>query len=184
MEKKHSLSPQFGLYWNWCLNAVRAGVKRVHCDPHVDAKNLALGICIVFVYGWFNHQEKAWLVIWEAGICVELPPGVFLLYPSSLFFHFNVDLKDVEIVATANGEVPTRENSYALSDPIPRRPEVSEEDWAEGNGRGSVVWFNQASMFQTSETGFETLKKAHKAKHSGQADSKRWLGEDGAFSRM
>ncbi|KAF9016483.1 hypothetical protein BDZ89DRAFT_1141424 [Hymenopellis radicata] len=114
------------MYWNWCLNSV-------------DTKNLALGICIVFVYGWFNHREMVWLVIWEAGICVELPPGVFLLYPSSLFFHFNVDLKDIEI-------------------PIPRRPEVSEEDWAEGNGRGSVVWFNQqASMFQMSETGFETL---------------------------
>ncbi|KAF9002856.1 hypothetical protein BDZ89DRAFT_903411, partial [Hymenopellis radicata] len=63
----------------------------VYCDPHVDAKNLALGICIVFVYGFFNHREKAWLVIWEAGVCIELPPGVFLLYPSALFIHFNVD---------------------------------------------------------------------------------------------
>ncbi len=89
----YGLTPDYGLFWNWCLNAPRPGVKRVHCDPHVDAKNLALGICIVFVYGFFNHREKAWLVIWEAGVCIELPPGVFLLYPSSLFIHFNVDLQ-------------------------------------------------------------------------------------------
>lgn len=103
---KYGITTPFGLFFNWCLNAPRPGVKRVHCDPHVDFKNIALGICIVFVYGWsrrppvtpsdrstgvFNFREKAWLVIWEAGICLELPPGVFLLYPSSLFFHFNVD---------------------------------------------------------------------------------------------
>lgn len=42
--------------------------------------------------GHFNHHEKCWLVIWEAGIAIEIPPGVFVFYPSSLFLHFNIDL--------------------------------------------------------------------------------------------
>ncbi|THU76536.1 hypothetical protein K435DRAFT_605160, partial [Dendrothele bispora CBS 962.96] len=64
----------------------------VFCKPHIDAKNVALGLCMIFVYGHFDHSQKCWLVIWEAGIALELPPGVFLLYPSSLFIHFNIDL--------------------------------------------------------------------------------------------
>ncbi|KAF9026649.1 hypothetical protein BDZ89DRAFT_1134689 [Hymenopellis radicata] len=180
MRTHHKIEPMFGLFWNWCLNAPLAGVKRVFCDPHVDFKNLALGVCIVFVYGVFNHREKAWLVIWEAGVCLELPPGVFLIYPSSLFYHFNVD-----IVTTPDGTCPTPENSKPLAGPTLTRPEnVSEEDWEAGNGRGSVVWFNQASMFQTSETGFKTLTVARKAGHSGNANIEELLGEEGALPRV
>lgn len=40
----------------------------------------------------FDHTRFSWLVIWEAGVIIELPPWVALLYPSSLFFHFNVDV--------------------------------------------------------------------------------------------
>ncbi|KAF9045653.1 hypothetical protein BDZ89DRAFT_1127585 [Hymenopellis radicata] len=177
MRTKYNIPAQFGLFFNWCLNAPRPSVKRVHCDPHVDFKNIALGICVIFVYGVFNFREKAWLVIWEAGICLELPPGVFLLYPSALFFHFNVDR--IQIVTTANGERPTRENSSPLCPP----EDVSEEDWEAGNGRGSVVWFNQASMFQTSETGHETLEIARRKGHSGNADGDKFLGEDGVFPK-
>lgn len=158
MQAKHGISPDFGTFWNWGLNAPRPG--GVDCLPRVDAKNLALGIYIVFVYGVFNHLEKAWLVIWEAGVCLQLPPGVFVLYPSSIFFSFNIDLSSkVQIVTTPNGEFPTPENSTPLpqSSPLSRPDEVSQEDWDAGNGRGSVVWFNQASMFQTSETGLDTL---------------------------
>ncbi len=42
--------------------------------------------------GTFAYKEKAWLVLWEAGLIIELPPGVLLFYPSSLFVHFNVDI--------------------------------------------------------------------------------------------
>ncbi|TFK80456.1 hypothetical protein K466DRAFT_456594, partial [Polyporus arcularius HHB13444] len=60
--------------------------------PHVDGKNLALMMCVVFVWGHFNHKEKAWLVLWEANVIIELPPGIFLFYPSALFTHFNCDI--------------------------------------------------------------------------------------------
>jgi hypothetical protein len=43
----------YGYFFNFCLNAARPGVglKRVHCRPHVDWKNLAIGICVIFIYG-------------------------------------------------------------------------------------------------------------------------------------
>ena len=110
MKKEHGIEAEFGLFFNFCLNAVRRGVRRVFCRPHVDWKNVAFGVCMVFVYGepfaavhgviqhqadrigHFDHREKCWLVLWEAGVALELPPGVFLFYPSSLFLHFNVDI--------------------------------------------------------------------------------------------
>lgn len=98
----------YGYFYNFCVN--HPGSKpRVHCGPHVDWKNLAVGICVLFVYGVsislypcsfslirtignFNSSERCWLVIWEAGVVLEMPPGVFLMYPSSLFVHFNIDI--------------------------------------------------------------------------------------------
>lgn len=40
----------------------------------------------------FNSSERAWLVLWEAKVIIQLAPGVLMLYPSSLFTHFNVDI--------------------------------------------------------------------------------------------
>ena len=45
--------------------------------------------------GKFDHKEKAWLVLWEAKLIIEIPPGALILYPSSLFLHFNVDISGV-----------------------------------------------------------------------------------------
>ena len=89
------------------------------------------------------------------------------MYPSSLFFHFNIDLKGefsrldtpqrpilflgldigkhLVMAELEEGEIPTPENTTPLDD---------------GRGRGSVVWFNQATMFQTSELGVPTIKEA------------------------
>lgn len=51
MYKEYGIRPLFASFWNFCLNGVRPGVPRVYCGPHVDFKNIALGICILFVYG-------------------------------------------------------------------------------------------------------------------------------------
>jgi len=37
-------------------------------------------------------------------------------------------------------------------------------------GRGSLVYFNQATMYQTSETGYTTVGEAVRAGESGKAD--------------
>jgi hypothetical protein len=106
---KYNLEPEYGLFWNFCLNSPRPdkNIFRIHCCPHVDAKNLALGLCVLYVYGvlWFscpiktlkhylghfNDKEKSWLVIWEAGLIIQIPAGVLVFYPSSIFYHCNVD---------------------------------------------------------------------------------------------
>ncbi|OSD06260.1 hypothetical protein PYCCODRAFT_1422577 [Trametes coccinea BRFM310] len=87
------IQPLYGLFFNYCLNFPRPGVPRVHCRPHVDSKNIALGVCLIYIHGSFNHKETAWLVVWEAKIIIQIPPGVFVAYPSSLFYHFNYDCK-------------------------------------------------------------------------------------------
>ncbi|KAJ8094071.1 hypothetical protein PM082_009962 [Marasmius tenuissimus] len=105
MERKFGIKPLYGgLFFNFCLNGERVNgpnpVPRVFCEPHIDFKNLALAVCMIFVYGHFDHREKCWIVIWEAGIALELPMGVFVLYPSSLFLHFNVDIDNLNFLVT------------------------------------------------------------------------------------
>ncbi|KAF9503346.1 hypothetical protein BS47DRAFT_1369598 [Hydnum rufescens UP504] len=43
--------------------------------PHRDRKNVAIGICTVFIFGFFDDTEQAWLVNLEANIVVQLPTG-------------------------------------------------------------------------------------------------------------
>jgi hypothetical protein len=53
MKSKYGLESAYGLFWNFCLNSPRPDkhIFRIHCHPHVDAKNLALGLCVLYVYG-------------------------------------------------------------------------------------------------------------------------------------
>ncbi|KAJ7605082.1 hypothetical protein DFH06DRAFT_1348935 [Mycena polygramma] len=148
----YGISPQFGLFWNFCLNAALEGQDRIHCDPHADRKNRIGG------GEKFNHFQRTWLVIWEAGVAIQLPPWVLALYPSALFYHFNIDIDELEFVYTeGNVDWPTRNNS---------RPVVAGDEW----GRGSMVFFNQSTMTQTAFTGYPTVGAAKMAGHSGITD--------------
>jgi hypothetical protein len=60
-------------------------------------------------------------------------------------------------VTTEDGAYPTLQNS------MPLQPGDEE-------GRGSLVFFNEASMHQSAETGYSTLKDARKNGHSGNTD--------------
>ncbi|PIL26012.1 hypothetical protein GSI_11766 [Ganoderma sinense ZZ0214-1] len=113
----HIAQPQYGLWYNFCINGPRGEVKGVSTQPHADAKNLAIMMCVVFVYGKFNSKEKAWLVLWEAELIIEVPVGVLIYYPSALFTHFNVDMTDLKIVTTHDGAVPTQKTASALHGP-------------------------------------------------------------------
>ena len=46
-------NPPYGLWYNYCINGPRGDVTGVSTQPHVDGKNLALMMCVVFVYGEF-----------------------------------------------------------------------------------------------------------------------------------
>jgi hypothetical protein len=68
--------------------------------------------------------------------------------------------QDVEFVRTHNGQLPTKDNSTALDG---------------ADGRGSCVWFNQASMFQSSELGYGTIQEAAAAGVDTSCDAEALL---------
>ncbi|TFK72814.1 hypothetical protein BDN72DRAFT_894457 [Pluteus cervinus] len=160
------ITPHFGLFWCYCWNACYKNQPRIHCQPHMDSKNV-VGVCVVVVYekpGYqFDHKTRSWLVIWDAGIIVEMPPWTAAVYPSSLFLHFNVDLQDIKVLTLPGGDVPTVED----------RARFEERNM---EGRGSIVFFNQANMFHYPELGFPSVKKAEQA----HAPSTRDYREDAA----
>ncbi|KAI0768350.1 hypothetical protein BC629DRAFT_1535869 [Irpex lacteus] len=146
---------RFGLFCNFCVNSpmFEEGICDVFCDPHTDAKNAAVLVCAVLVYYYGNCEttadERIWLVFYEARLIMQVPAGVFVLYPSALFLHFNVHIEDV-LVYTKDGSPPTRENA------IPLR-----ESNTENGGRGSMVWFTQASMLVSAELPTDSIKQAN-----------------------
>ncbi|KAK7038350.1 hypothetical protein R3P38DRAFT_2516062, partial [Favolaschia claudopus] len=149
--ERYGIKPLFGLFWNYCLNTWFEGQRRIHCKPHADSKN-QIGVCVLLIYvlqGYdFNDEERTWLVIWEAAVAVQLPPWTLAIYPSALFYHFNIDVDEIDFVRTEGDvEVPTRQNS---------RPIVDGDEC----GRGSMVFFNQSTMRQAAAVGFDSLRQA------------------------
>ncbi|KAI0085346.1 hypothetical protein BDY19DRAFT_996879 [Irpex rosettiformis] len=144
----------FGLFHNFCINSpvFEEGIEDVFCIPHTDAQNATILVCAVLVYYYgqchTNADERIWLVFWDTGIIMQVPAGVFVIYPSALFLHFNVHIEDV-LMVTKDGSFPTRENT------IPFR-----ESSRENGGRGSIVRFTQASMFISAELPADSIKQA------------------------
>ena len=52
LEQNFQVKPDFGLFWNFCVNAPYEpdGIEEVLCHPHVDAMNGAIMVCVVLVY--------------------------------------------------------------------------------------------------------------------------------------
>lgn len=64
---------------------------------------------------------------------------------------------DIKFVTTDGEDLPTPENSKPIQD-------------GDDDGRGSVVWFNMATMLQSSESGADTLKEVRERGESGYAE--------------
>jgi len=161
--ERHGITPEWGLFWNVCINSafdLPGASPLVHTGPHADEKN-AVAICLLLIYvmagAEFNHTQRSWLVIWEAGVVVELPPWVIAAYPSSLFLHFNIDVNNIRFVTTEGDVRPT---------PATSRPLVE----GDNAGRGSCVFYNQASMYAASETGHGSIAAARLAGASTTSD--------------
>ncbi|KAK6984027.1 hypothetical protein R3P38DRAFT_2663054 [Favolaschia claudopus] len=158
-KQRHGIEPMFGLFWNFCLNVVLPGQRRIHCDPHADMKN-QIGVCVLLIYlleGFvFDDELYTWLVIWEAGVAVQLPPWTLAMYPSALFYHFNLDVHMIKFVTVEGKEHPTRQNSKPLG--------------GTNEGRGSMVFFNQSTMRQSAALGFDTVQEAKQAGLTGTVD--------------
>ncbi|TFK58970.1 hypothetical protein BDN72DRAFT_906257 [Pluteus cervinus] len=155
--QRYGIKRMFDPFWNFCFNACYPGQDRVHCRPHTDHKNI-VGVCVVIPYllpgSTFDYKRRSWLVIWEAGVIIEMPPWTAVIYPSSLFFHFNIDIHDIQFIDTYQGSLPEKKDAEP----------------GDVKGRGSMVFFNQASMFQSSELDFDTVAAAKLAGHEGKSD--------------
>ena len=69
---------------------------------------------------------------------------------------------DLSVVITPDGSEPTITNSSSLSS----------QNTPKG-GRGSMVWFSQASMIQTAEMPFTTVKEVKEKEREAQRKHKR-----------
>ncbi|GAA6002315.1 hypothetical protein JCM5350_005015, partial [Sporobolomyces pararoseus] len=112
---------RFGLFPLFCFNYATEH-DAVHCCAHTDWKNPAGGVCVVMAYGDYDSTKKHYLLFHDLGVALEVPPGVAVVYPSSLLRHENTDR--VEMV-----EADTEETAWA----------------GRGKKRGSLVWFAQAN---------------------------------------
>jgi hypothetical protein len=103
------------LFYNLCINVAFPTADKttpsIKCLPHADSRN-GISVCVLFIYllpgcrlffylnlafaeakaDEFNDDKKVWLVVWELGVIVQLPPWVYCAYPSSLLYHFNIDI--------------------------------------------------------------------------------------------
>ncbi|KAJ3859291.1 hypothetical protein EV359DRAFT_51095 [Lentinula novae-zelandiae] len=111
MQSVYGIRAMFGLFFNFCLNSPREGVKRVFYLP---------------------------------------------------------------IVTTERHETPTPENSKPLSF-CGCQSHNDNLGWTEADGRGSMVWFNQASMIQTSELGVPTVEQARRLGMDTSCDGDSWI---------
>ncbi|KAJ3834260.1 hypothetical protein F5878DRAFT_545178, partial [Lentinula raphanica] len=99
-----------------------------------------------------------------------------------LFFNFclNSSRQGVDrvfylpIFTTTDGQHPTKENSKPLHF-CGCSSHEGNQGWARGDGRGSLVWFNQASMVQTSEVGVCTLRLAKEQGLDTNCNIEGWL---------
>ncbi|KAJ7078585.1 hypothetical protein B0H15DRAFT_752671, partial [Mycena belliarum] len=158
---RYGIKPMFGYFWNLCWNVAFPGQLRIQTNPHADFKNQVY-ICMILTYILlcvnFDHRNRSWIVLWEAEIAVQLAPWTLAGYPSALFYHFNVDVHRLRVVWTAaDVDKPTPENSFEAAP-------------GDAMGRGSLVFFNQSTMRHGPATGFDTLKMAIEAGHSGRTD--------------
>ena len=88
----------------------------------------------------------------EANIVIQLPTGVFFLFPSALITHWNVDKKEfysgqyaLRFVTTTKGQRPNGLNEQPLH--------------KIDGGRGSLVFFTPGQMF-VPLYGFDSVNEA------------------------
>ncbi len=48
-----------------------------------------MAYCCVFAFGNFDWINNCWLVLGKAELAFQIPPGVAVMFPLSLFTHYN-----------------------------------------------------------------------------------------------
>ncbi|RDX39928.1 hypothetical protein OH76DRAFT_1366997, partial [Lentinus brumalis] len=63
---------------------------------HLDHLNLAFGLCAVTALGNYDYKKGGHIVLWDAKMVIEFPPGSTILLPSAIIRHSNVAIQSGE----------------------------------------------------------------------------------------
>lgn len=64
--------------------------------PHTDNNNLAWGWCAVTALGDYDPTLGGHLILWDAKLVIEFPPGSTVLIPPAVFAHSNTSIQPGE----------------------------------------------------------------------------------------
>ncbi|KAF7368419.1 hypothetical protein MVEN_00164600 [Mycena venus] len=59
---------------------------------HRDFLNLAFGWCAITALGEFDYKRGGHLILWDAKLILEFPPGCTILIPSAAVYHSNIPI--------------------------------------------------------------------------------------------
>lgn len=120
------------------------------CDRHLDAKNLAYGLCLVMALGDFDYRRGGHLVLHEAKVILELRPGSAVFLPSAVISHSNIKICPGEtrmsFTAYYAGSIAQFiDNGLCCNSALPKYPlKKRKED-------GDLRWQNGWKLYSTAE---------------------------------
>ncbi|KAJ7491753.1 hypothetical protein B0H11DRAFT_2397817 [Mycena galericulata] len=88
-EKVKGVTAAFYPFASFCINISSKGVIAFE---HIDAGNLAPGLCVVIPWGYFDPAFDCKLHVEELGYMFQLAAGTPIYFPSALFTHYNSKL--------------------------------------------------------------------------------------------
>ncbi|KAJ7724165.1 hypothetical protein B0H14DRAFT_3621722 [Mycena olivaceomarginata] len=59
---------------------------------HQDFQNLAFGWCASTALGKFDYKRGGYLILWDAKLILEFPPGCTILIPFAAIYHSNIPI--------------------------------------------------------------------------------------------
>ncbi|TEB21520.1 hypothetical protein FA13DRAFT_1642626 [Coprinellus micaceus] len=85
--------------WEWSVFSAAAFNfgPRVIAYPHRDCMNLAYGLCAIHAFGRYDHTKGGHLVLKEAKLIIQFPPGALILVPSATITHGNTPIQEGEV---------------------------------------------------------------------------------------
>ncbi|EIW55165.1 uncharacterized protein TRAVEDRAFT_39488 [Trametes versicolor FP-101664 SS1] len=94
LEKDSRLRPNFrnSVFGSITFNL---GPQTVTCR-HTDFQNLPAGWCAITAIGDFDPVEGGHIILWEAQLVIEFPPGSTILIPSAVIHHSNTTIRPHE----------------------------------------------------------------------------------------
>ncbi|KDR74716.1 hypothetical protein GALMADRAFT_70580, partial [Galerina marginata CBS 339.88] len=69
---------------------------RTVCYKHTDFANLPFGLCAITALGSFDPKKGGHLILWDAHLVIEFPPGSTILIPSAVMAHSNIPVAPSE----------------------------------------------------------------------------------------